>query len=212
MLIDLHVHTADFSACSQLDLEQAIIRAKELGLQGLCITDHESNGIAGKASDLARKHQFFILVGMEILTLQGDLLVFGLEEAPADRVEAGVLLGQIKQRQGIAISAHPFRDNGRGMGDLIRQYPQLDGVEVFNGRTSLNDNYRAVRLAKLLNINAVGGSDAHRLDEVGKYVTSFPEGIRDFQDFREAFTSHQVFPLKYQKENYEEVEYEKEII
>lgn len=212
MLIDLHVHTSDFSPCSQLDLEQAILRAKELGLQGLCITDHESNEIAGKAIDLARKHQFFILVGMEILTMQGDLLVFGLEEAPAGRVEAGFLLGHINQRQGIAISAHPFRDNGRGMGDLIHQYPQLGGAEVFNGRTSLNDNYRALRLAKLLNINAVGGSDAHRLDEVGKYVTAFPEGIRDLQDFREAFTNHQVFPLEFQENNYEEVGHEKENI
>jgi predicted metal-dependent phosphoesterase TrpH len=212
MLIDLHVHTADYSPCSELDLEQAILRAKDMGLQGLCITDHESNGIASKAMQLARKHQFFILVGMEILTRQGDLLVFGLEEMPAGQVEADFLLKKIHQCQGIAISAHPFRDNGRGMGELIRQYPQLSGVEVFNGRTSPNDNYRALHLTRLLRFNAVGGSDAHRLDEVGRYVTAFPDGIRDLQDFREAFLSQQVFPMQFQGHAYEEVGYEKEII
>lgn len=215
MNIDLHVHTADYSPCSILDLESAILRAKEIGLQGLCITDHESNAIADKASKLARTHHFFILVGMEVLTRQGDLLVFGLEETPPGQVEAGFLLKQINQCRGVAISAHPFRDNGRGMGELVRQYPQLGGVEVFNGRTSLNDNYRALRLARLLKLNTVGGSDAHRLDEVGRYATAFPDGIRDLQDFREAFLSRQVFPLKLQNHVYEEVGYdgcEKEIV
>lgn len=204
MLIDMHVHTADFSSCSQLDLEQAIIRAKEIGLQGLCITDHESSGIAPKALQLARKHHFLILVGMEILTLQGDLLVFGIDEAPPQRIDAGILLRELDQRRGVAVSAHPFRDNGRGMGDLFGQLPLLSGVEVFNGRTKGDDNQRAVELARTRGMNMVGGSDAHRLDEVGKYATLFPDGIRDLQDFREAFLSQQVVPMQFRNNRYEE--------
>jgi PHP domain. len=40
MLIDMHLHSAEYSPDSDLQIVDAIVRAKQLGLDGLCVTDH----------------------------------------------------------------------------------------------------------------------------------------------------------------------------
>jgi len=62
VIIDIHVHTAEYSPCSNIDLEEAILKAQIIGLDGICITDHESNGIFDKANELSKKHNFLVIV------------------------------------------------------------------------------------------------------------------------------------------------------
>ena len=68
MLIDIHIHSSEYSHCSNLKLEDAILRAKCLGLDGICVTDHDSNGIVEKAHALSKKYDFLIIVGIEYYT------------------------------------------------------------------------------------------------------------------------------------------------
>lgn len=56
MLIDIHVHTAMYSLCSSIKLEDAVIKAIKMGLGCICVTDHESNKIADLAQIIAQKH------------------------------------------------------------------------------------------------------------------------------------------------------------
>ncbi|MCK4260133.1 MAG: PHP domain-containing protein [Halanaerobiales bacterium] len=209
MLIDIHVHTSKYSSCSRIDFEEAIIQAKGIGLDGICITDHESNGIIDEANELSKKHNFLVIVGMELLTYEGDLLVFGLEEVPqahiAGKSHANELISLINQKGGIALSAHPFRNNGRGMGEFIRQIDNLSGIEVFNGNTTFENNSRAYHLGLELGIPCLGGSDAHRIERIGKYATSFSDGIRDLKDFINAVKEDEFFPVEYNNNRFEEV-------
>ena len=41
MLIDLHFHTSKFSSCSRMTLEEGLGRARDLGLGGICVTEHD---------------------------------------------------------------------------------------------------------------------------------------------------------------------------
>jgi len=206
MLIDIHIHT-EYSPCSQLKLEDAVIRAKDLGLDGLCATDHESKGIVDMAGHLAKKYDFLIIVGLEYFTYEGDLLIFGLDEIPVRRMHAHSMIELVLRNGGISISAHPFRDYERGLGKYLKQVNGLSGVEAFNGSTGPLQNYQAYSLGMSLGLPCLGGSDAHALEELGRCVTVFPDGIANERDLIEAVRQGDVSPALYNTEQskFEEV-------
>ncbi len=175
MLLDTHLHTKEHSPDSFLPLRDAVARAKALGLGGLCVTDHDSWGILPETEALRRECNFPFFVGIEILTAEGDFVVFGVE--PFDyqprRLRTEDLMERVNQCGGAAVAAHPYRDNGRGAGDLIKTLPGLTGVECFNGSTKHEANLQAFREARKRGIACLGASDAHLVERVGKFATRF---------------------------------------
>jgi hypothetical protein len=202
MIIDTHMHEKTFSDDSFLSLEMIVSRAKKLGLNGVCITDHESNGLKEYAQQYSRETGFLIIVGAEILTHEGDITVFGLDQLPTEKLYAQQLIDMTLKAGGIAMSAHPFRQNNRGMGNHIRNVKGLSGIEAFNGSTPHHHNMSAYHLAKELKIPTFGASDAHILEKVGQYATIFPNGIRDTKDFIEAVKDGITTPAVYTEKGY----------
>jgi predicted metal-dependent phosphoesterase TrpH len=197
LIIDIHIHSSEYSLCSTLKLEDAIIKAKTLGLDGICITDHDSNGIRDKARILSKKHDFLIIVGMEYYTYDGELLIFGLDEIPRRRMHAGDMLQLVSGAGGVAIVAHPFRDKVRSMGEYLMKLNGVAGVEVLNGETGTYENYLAYAFARGIGLPCLGGSDAHTNENVGKYATIFPDGIEGGEDLIEAIQKRTVSPALY---------------
>lgn len=202
MLIDTHLHESKYSLDSRVSLEEIVARARELGLNGVCITDHESSEIKDEARELSEATGFLIIVGAEILTFEGDMTVFGLLELPSKMLHAKTLVELARENGGIAISAHPYRKNHRGMGDHMRELRGLSGIEAFNGSTKLYQNLYAYELARELQLPALGGSDAHVVSQVGRFATYFPDRIRDERDFIEAVRSGKAFPAIYEDAKY----------
>lgn len=195
MLIDMHVHESKYSLDSKITLEETVERAKKIGLNGICITNHENSDIFDEAHEYAKKSKFLVLVGAEILTFEGDIVVFGIRDIPKHMMHAGELLNIVSKHKGVAISAHPFRNNNRGLGYHIREVNRiLSGVEAFNGSTEPHQNLHAYTLATELKLPSVGASDAHTLNKVGKYATVFEDGIRDELDLIEAVKKGNVYP------------------
>lgn len=214
MIIDIHVHTADYSSCSNIDLENGILQAKKIGLDGICITDHESNEIADKANDLAKKHDFLVIVGMELLTYEGDLLIFGLDQVPAEKMHANELINLVSKKGGVVISAHPFREFkgiNRAMGEYIRELDGLSGIEAFNGNTKLNNNFKAYNLGVDLGMPCSGGSDAHTVERVGKYATKFSSEINNINDLIKAIKDKSFSPVMYYNNKFKEIDDENKL-
>jgi len=197
MIIDTHLHESKYSLDSFISLEEIVEQARLIGLDGICITDHDSNEIKEEARLLSQKTGFLIITGAEVLTWQGDVIVFGLEHIPQERMHAPELIDLVVKEGGVAISAHPFRQNNRGMGHAIREMKLLGGVEAFNGSTEYRHNMEAYLLARELGLPCLGGSDAHIRDKVGCYATVFPDGIRDEQDLIQAIYAREVYPVTY---------------
>lgn len=195
MIIDTHMHERTFSDDSELSLEAIVKRAKQIGLDGICITDHESNGLKERAEEYAKETGFLILVGAEILTFEGDITVFGLDDLPKEKLHAQALIDLVHEAGGVCMSAHPFRENKRGMGKHIAQVKGLAGVEAFNGSTPHHHNMTAYHLAQALKLPCFGASDAHVLEKVGTYATRFPGSIRDLKDFIEAVKNGATRPM-----------------
>ncbi len=88
MIIDMHIHQKMNSSDSKLDLFEAIEVAKQRGLDGICITDHDDLGLRPMAQTISTETGFPVYVGVEIFTLDGDLLCFGIDEMPQERLSA----------------------------------------------------------------------------------------------------------------------------
>ncbi len=195
MIIDTHIHTSEFSRDSSLPVESAVLKARETGLDGICITDHESMGILDLADDLTRQYGLLVIPGVEILTDLGDIIVFGTSDIPFRNVKARELIRRVSEQGGITVSAHPFRDNGRGMGNNIINTPGLSAIEVMNGRTRSIHNSMAYSLAAEMGLPSLGGSDAHTIEEVGRYATFFMDEITSVNDFIRSIKSGRTSPV-----------------
>jgi hypothetical protein len=89
--------------------------------------------------------------------------------------------------------AHPFRGfKTFGIGQLQLTVEQackrkvlefVDAVEIGNGKLSPEENDMARKVAEKLGLPGTGGSDAHRVDEIGTWVTVFEKEIESEIEF-----------------------------
>ncbi len=196
MIIDTHIHENKYSSDSFIDLKKAIDIAKLIKLDGICITNHDNNDLRNDLGDYIKINGVLVIVGAEVLTHQGDILVFGLKDIPKEKMHVEELLRLVKKHKGVAIAAHPFRNNNRGLEDHLHEVADiLDGVESFNGSTYSYHNLYAYATATQLGLPSLGSSDAHVIDRIGKYATKFYDTIRDYKDFIEAIKSKNFHPV-----------------
>jgi len=203
MIIDVHVHERTHSADSVLTLEEIIQQGEKLGLDGVCITDHESQDIRFQLFRYRKETTLRLFYGMEILTPHGDLLVFGVDDMPSVKQGTNAFIQAVNQQQGALVSAHPFRRNNRGFGDAIRQFPQLHAVEGYNGNTAERYNQQAVALGRQLSMPLVGGSDAHRRERLGIYATHFNMDIHSEKQLAQAIRRGLGSPVKLTANGYQ---------
>ncbi len=189
MRIDLHVHTAPRSACSYLDPDELVREAVRLKLDAICLTEHQVVWETAEVDRLARQGGIRIFRGNEYTTNQGDILVFGFYEDIKELLTIEQLHAKVKAAGGFMIAAHPFRGfKTFGIGQLQMTVEQgckrkvfefVDAVEIGNGKLSADENDMARKVAEKLGLPGTGGSDAHRVDEIGTWVTDFEKDIQD---------------------------------
>jgi predicted metal-dependent phosphoesterase TrpH len=208
MIIDLHVHTAPASPCSSAPVEDLIEEAKRIGLSGICLTDHNYVWDRMKVEDLARKHAFLVLRGNEIITDQGDMLVFGLDKDVKGIVKLEELRQEVTRAGGVIVVPHPFRGFlAFGVGELgltpLKRpfFKYVDALEIRNGKVTEKENDFAEKVAIKSGLPAVGGSDAHEVSEVGDYATQFPGTIGNEKDLIEAIKQGNCQAVSFGKEH-----------
>lgn len=183
MLVDMHLHEKTYSLDSFQELEDMVETAKKIGLDAICITDHDSMGLKNFAEQYSKKVGFPIFVGVEYFSLQGDITAFGIDSFPLERIDAQEFVNYVIKNNGVCFSCHPFRNNNRGLKEKLKEIKGLSGVEVLNGSTDYDDNIKAFLYSKDLNLMPIGASDAHDLDQLGKFATWFPNKVYTMQDF-----------------------------
>ena len=192
MKFDLHVHTT-LSSCSQLRLEDVLRNARAKGLDGVCITDHQTMDVLHEAKEGIQQDGLCIIVGMEYTTSEGDFLIFGPFNELPEGLSARELLQIVHDAGGAAVAAHPFREGRRTSAEVVAgRHCRI--IEGRNGRDNGNGVQRAAAWREAYDVSLVGGSDAHTLDELGRTVTVFDHPIASREEFIRALHSGKYRP------------------
>jgi predicted metal-dependent phosphoesterase TrpH len=167
--VDLHVHTTysfDSSIQPKTIVEQLYAHPF---IKAVAITDH--NRVEGyhKVKQLASAYpDILIIPGVEIASVEGDLIVLGTAELPPQPWTVENVIDFAKERQSLVIVAHPYR--ACGLGDSAKKY-SVDAIEVLNGALPTQLNRMAENLAKEMGLPGVAGSDAHNVNELWSVYT-----------------------------------------
>ena len=172
---DLHVHT-EYSADSSINPRTLVEQLRlHPTIKAVAITDHD--GIEGyfKVLELAAAYKDVLIIpGVEITTPEGDLVVLGITELPPKPWNVKDVIDFSKERQGVVVVAHPYRDYG--LGNLAKNYP-VDAVEVLNGGTQPDLNKLAENLAMEIGLPGVAGSDAHKIEDLWSAYTDIEASL-----------------------------------
>ncbi|MDQ1371743.1 MAG: hypothetical protein QG582_658 [Candidatus Thermoplasmatota archaeon] len=174
MRFDLHVHSR-YSRDASAQPSVILRRAKQMGLSGLAVTDHNSIDGSFEARSLAKSEGILVVSGLEVSTSEGHVLAYGVRELIPRGLSAAETVDRVRDAGGIAVAAHPMRFPS-GVGLEAAENVRFDALEVLNGGSSSRANAAALKLSDRLSRPKTGGSDAHRLDEVGRSYTVM-EGV-----------------------------------
>ncbi|MCH7736094.1 MAG: PHP domain-containing protein [Chloroflexi bacterium] len=196
MLIDLHTHSYPHSDDSFMSVDELIEGSKSLGLDGICLTDHDTFWTDEEIRDLSSKHDFLVMPGCEINTEAGHVLVFGLSAYEFGMHRPEYLQASVEQVEGVMIAAHPYRRRfleepaerpeareemlERASGDGF--FRMCQGIEALNGRGLAVQNKFSLELGGRLRTNMTAGSDAHKVEQIGTVATEFHRPVACLDD------------------------------
>lgn len=193
MRFDLHMHTARYSPDSIIDPYQLLDRAREVGLDGIVITEHDRLWPEKELDELRAKAKgLIVLAGVEITGRGGDMLCYGVTDLKA--LPRGVpwyeLTREVHRQGGVCVAAHPYRW-GQPFDDLLEeQEPELEGIEMMSNNMDADLRTKAAAFKKRRpEFAGLGNSDAHEIEVVGHCFTEFAVEIRCNADLIAAIRS-----------------------
>ena len=191
-VVDMHFHSN--LSDGHDSIEDIAQRALELGI-GIAVTDH--NSIHG-AVEIDRFKSVFSIPGIELTSYEGthvlvyfydikSLLRFyskhvqpfmGAEIMSSLTLELEEVMQRARKFETVIIFPHPYSGTYTGIHNPYfpeERFEQLlslaDGVEVINSENLNKWNLRSALLGFNLNKGITGGSDGHRLAQMGRVVT-----------------------------------------
>jgi predicted metal-dependent phosphoesterase TrpH len=187
--VDVHLHTSRGSSDSNLAPKDLVARANEIGIGAVCITEHDTMWELREMPELFNEHGIRFLRGMEVTTDMGHIGVFGLSRYVGGIYKLSELRKVIDAEGGILIANHPFRYKLDPRFSFINpdhepidaNFPEraaklpifelVDAIEVLNGACSEDENVFALKVARILGIAEVAGSDSHSAGSIGCVTT-----------------------------------------
>jgi glycosyltransferase involved in cell wall biosynthesis len=178
LFADFHIHSHHSKDCA-MPVPDILERAREVGLDVVAITDHDSAEGGLEARDIADRYGVRVIVGEEVKTSEGEVIGLFLERTIPGGMTFAETIAAIREQHGIVYVPHPF--------DRLHTIPspavlranvaEIDVVEVFNSRLAFPGfNELAERFARRYRLPAAGGSDAHVLPGIGTALC----GMDDF--------------------------------
>ncbi|ASU34572.1 CehA/McbA family metallohydrolase [Mucilaginibacter xinganensis] len=168
---DLHVHSRHSKDASNNDVAKIINFSKSVGMDYLCITDHDNHVNGDIANNTWADPEFksdavLLLYGAEWTTTRGHGNVFSAHPYDHQRLydvrdQRDVVIGAIKKELGIHLSAnHPSGKDHFGY-----SYDMVNSIEVWNSAIwSKNANAIMIwddMLSSGRKLTGRGGSDSH---------------------------------------------------
>lgn len=212
---EVHMHTAQSSACGKTDGRDYIKKFKELGYDGMIITDHFFRGNTRPSRHLpwseyidefckgyeaakeeGDKQGFKVFFGWEENQHGDEYLIYGpdkdwLKAHPeirdADHLEYMKL---IHEAGGLIVQAHPFRERGY-LSDIYLHPYQCDAMEACNYGNPEYQDILAYNFCKDRGITMTSGTDLHDVNVLEGSCAGmlFEKPIESIYDYVDAIKS-----------------------
>jgi len=188
---ELHIHTnADpednsFVKYSAYDL---IDRAEKLNFDVLAITCHNYVYESQEAIEYAKKKGILLLSGAELTIESKHVLVYNITNQQASQIKSLSDLEKFKDGHPeiFVIAPHPFHYKNICLMDRVIQHLSLfDAWEYsFFYSKHCNPNKKTLRLARKYKKPVVGGSDVHKLKDLGRTYTLIDSSLNKEEVFK----------------------------
>jgi predicted metal-dependent phosphoesterase TrpH len=208
MIIDMHVHSDvsdDGMASVETYMKWIAKLRRNYRIDGIVFTEHRLFNSDADYEDLAREYGMLIFKGTEADTDCGHVLCYGMNEKILSQFDlknvhlsGRDLISAMEDAGGIGIPAHPGRRHIGLVEHLEQGYDigtSLRAAEQLNGGSSKQENARAQQLVADRQLFGIGGSDAHYVSAVGKFMTDFKHPIRTVQDLVQHLYSGEYRPI-----------------
>jgi hypothetical protein len=208
MIIDMHVHSDvsdDGMASVETYMKWITNLRRNYRIDGIVFTEHRLFNSDADYEALARQYDILIFKGTEADTDCGHVLCYGMNERIVQdfdlknvHLSGRELINAMEDSGGIGIPAHPGRRHIGLVEHLDKGYdigPSLRAAEQLNGGSSKQENARAQQLVTDRQLFGIGGSDAHFVSAVGKFMTEFKRPVRTMQDLVEQLYSGDYHPI-----------------
>ncbi|MDG1114113.1 MAG: PHP-associated domain-containing protein [Pseudomonadales bacterium] len=192
MILDLHTHSIK-SDDGRAKVENYCqwIRARELPIDGIVLTEHRQFDFESDYSALAKANDLVILKASEVETEYGHVLVYGVTEALTQAFDFSSINNVLEEviqaandHGAIAVPCHPGRPKvGMFAHTEALGMPQgVQIVEVYNGGSRDDEDQIALDGAAAQGYFGIGGSDSHIVSHVGRCATRFTKDIATMDD------------------------------
>lgn len=182
ILYDLHIHS-HFSFDCKSDPKEIIKVAKKKNLAGIAITDHNNVNFHLKEYD---SKGLLIIPGIEVSTEKGHVIGLGINELIEKKLTVVETIEKILDLGGQPVIPHPFDFTRRGIGKEIYKLKKVP-IETQNASCPLQlFNKKAKKWAEKNKLPQTGGSDSHRIQDIGMAFTIFEEELETIEDVLEA--------------------------
>src|SRR5580658_787843 len=162
-----HLHTR-CSFDSILSPGRIIAKSRELQIDVLIVTDHNTIQGSRHTQILARGNPRIVVTAAEYQSEKGDIIGLFLKEEIRSRISHEIIQ-EIHSQGGLVVLPHPYK--GHLLDDELLAGADL--IESYNARCSEDENARAVQLARDWNRPFLAGADAHCSLELGAAVNEF---------------------------------------
>ena len=173
MKLDIHIHST-FSVDGKATPRDILKKAKKIGLEGVCIADHNSLKGNAEARKIASEFGMTVIRGMEVSSLDGHILGYGIDQEVPKGLTSEETLQKIRDLGGMAVVAHPFR-YWSGLGGEKTRFIKPDGIEALNHHSSRKVNAAGRKLCEEMKLPMTAGSDSHDTTTVGKAYVIIPD-------------------------------------
>jgi predicted metal-dependent phosphoesterase TrpH len=163
--VDFHMHSR-YSHDSSTTLEQLAARAREVGLDRIALTDHNT---AEGALRLVLEEPELAIAGEEVKTTDGEVIGLFITRGLRTWQRPEVVMDEIHEMGGLVYVPHPF-DRWRANFMPHRLAALADRIDIIEGYNQWADpgaNAAAEKIASELGIPIAYGSDAHSPAELG---------------------------------------------
>ncbi len=178
---DLHVHSK-YSADCKSEPKVIIKTAEKMGLKGIAITDHDTVKFHKRVKI---ETGILIVPGIEISTEGGHVIGLGVRENIQKRMTLEETVEKIREEGGEVVMAHPYDFMRKGVGKRMEKLQNVI-IETQNGATFIQKfNEKAKQYAQKNKLGETGGSDAHRIKDIGMAYTRVGEKVETVEELLE---------------------------